>query len=96
MFEAGLSLSGQPQRLATKPGSGRVFRSFPSPKQRPHRLFFTPILRLPNPALWRLYAGYSYHLVVNYTNGVDMNWLYLLLVLALAGYLLRALARTHE
>ncbi|WP_421175193.1 hypothetical protein [Aeromonas enteropelogenes] len=58
--------------------------------------FFTPILRLPNPALWRLYAGYSYHLVVNYTNGVDMNWLYLLLVLALAGYLLRALARTHE
>ncbi|ABK37445.1 potassium-transporting ATPase [Aeromonas enteropelogenes] len=25
-----------------------------------------------------------------------MNWLYLLLVLALAGYLLRALARTHE
>ncbi|RWT09059.1 potassium-transporting ATPase [Aeromonas caviae] len=25
-----------------------------------------------------------------------MNWLYLLLVLALVGYLLRALARTHE
>ncbi|PNO60974.1 potassium-transporting ATPase [Aeromonas caviae] len=25
-----------------------------------------------------------------------MNWLYLLLVLALAGYLLRALARPHE
>ncbi|TND54133.1 potassium-transporting ATPase [Aeromonas dhakensis] len=25
-----------------------------------------------------------------------MNWLYLLLVLALAGYLQRALARTHE
>ncbi|MBW3733868.1 potassium-transporting ATPase [Aeromonas dhakensis] len=25
-----------------------------------------------------------------------MNWLYLLLVLTLAGYLLRALARTHE
>ncbi|AVP86957.1 potassium-transporting ATPase [Aeromonas hydrophila] len=25
-----------------------------------------------------------------------MNWLYLLLVLALAGYLLCALARTHE
>ncbi|MBM0513374.1 potassium-transporting ATPase [Aeromonas hydrophila] len=25
-----------------------------------------------------------------------MNWLYLLLVLALTGYLLRALARTHE
>jgi hypothetical protein len=32
----------------------------------------------------------------NYLNGVVMNWLYLLLVLALAGYLLRALARTHE
>ena len=29
----------------------------------------------------------------NYLNGVVMNWLYLLLVLALAGYLLRALAR---
>ncbi|MFM5379687.1 hypothetical protein [Aeromonas dhakensis] len=66
------------------------------PPNSAHTCFFTPILRLPNPALWRLYAGYSYHLVVNYTNGVDMNWLYLLLVLALAGYLLRALARTHE
>ncbi|MGL6499135.1 hypothetical protein ACSZOJ_11785 [Aeromonas dhakensis] len=95
MFEAGLSLSGQPQRLATKPGSGRVFDLSPPPSSA-HTCFFTPILRLPNPALWRLYAGYSYHLVVNYTNGVDMNWLYLLLVLALAGYLLRALARTHE
>lgn len=32
----------------------------------------------------------------NYLNGVDMNWLYLLLVLALLGYLLRALTRSHE
>ncbi|WP_324054909.1 hypothetical protein [Aeromonas dhakensis] len=72
------------------------FFDLPPPQNSAHTCFFTPILRLPNPALWRLYAGYSYHLVVNYTNGVDMNWLYLLLVLALAGYLMRALARTHE
>ncbi|MEN9584143.1 MAG: hypothetical protein RLZZ616_1149, partial [Pseudomonadota bacterium] len=57
---------------------------------------FTPILRLPHGALWRLYACFTYHFSVNYTYGVDMNWLYLLLVLALLGYLLRALTRSHE
>lgn len=40
--------------------------------------------------------GYASIPDANYLNGVVMNWLYLLLVLALAGYLLRALARTHE
>jgi hypothetical protein len=81
--------------LLPNPAQAGFFDLSPPPNSA-HTCFFTPILRLPNPALWHLYAGYSYHLVVNYTNGVVMNWLYLLLVLALAGYLLRALARTHE
>ncbi|MGN5001136.1 hypothetical protein ACTG25_24065 [Aeromonas sp. 80P] len=53
------------------------------PPNSAHTCFFTPILRLPNPALWRLYAGYSYHLVPNwvapltlielYTYGIDTD-----------------------
>lgn len=40
--------------------------------------------------------GFTSTLAANYLNGVDMNWLYLLLVLALMGYLMRALTHSHE
>jgi hypothetical protein len=57
---------------------------------------FTLFLRQRNGLLWHLYACFTYPFSINYTNGVDMNWLYLLLVLALMVYLLRALTRSHE
>ncbi len=59
----------------------------------PLRLFYIPFQRQLHQ---QSRYGFTSTLAANYLNGVDMNWLYLLLVLALMVYLLRALTRSHE
>ncbi|WP_219591553.1 hypothetical protein, partial [Aeromonas salmonicida] len=53
-----------------QPGPGRVFSYLPFASPDNPSLF-TPILRPPHAALWRLYACFTYPFSVNYTNGVD-------------------------
>ena len=58
---------------------------------------FTPVLHTLSVSMTPTESiGFTSTLAANYLNGVDMNWLYLLLVLALMAYLMRALTRSHE
>ncbi|WP_241006395.1 hypothetical protein, partial [Aeromonas media] len=77
--------------------TGLLYADFTLPQcpfMAPLRLFYIPFQRQLHQ---RSRCCFTSTLAANYFNGVDMNWLYLLLVLALMGYLMRALMhRDHE